>query len=54
MNREINPQVYARVGGVLYLIMIAGPVFIGETSFAVWLLIKGVRIDRWRSLTSPA
>lgn len=36
--------------GRAFLIM-AGPVFIGETSFALWLLIKGVRIERWRSLT---
>jgi hypothetical protein len=29
--------------------------FVGETSFAVWLLIKGVGIERWRSLaTVPA
>ena len=37
--------------GRLFMIM-AGPAFIGETSFALWLLIKGVRIERWRSLTS--
>jgi hypothetical protein len=37
--------------GRLFLIM-AGPAFIGETSFAVWLLIKGVRIERWRARTS--
>jgi Domain of unknown function (DUF4386) len=28
------------------------PSFIGEVSLALWLLIKGVRIERWRSLTS--
>jgi hypothetical protein len=40
--------------GRAFLLM-AGPVFIGETSLALWLLIKGVRIDRWRSLaTLPA
>jgi hypothetical protein len=37
--------------GRAFMIM-AGPAFIGETSFAVWLLIKGVRIERWRSFTS--
>jgi hypothetical protein len=29
-------------------IIMAAPVSLGETSFAVWLLIKGVRMDRWR------
>jgi Domain of unknown function (DUF4386) len=38
-----------QLAGRAFMIM-AGPVFIGETSLAVWLLIKGVRIDRWRSL----
>ena len=37
--------------GRAFMIM-AGPAFIGETSFAVWLVIKGVGIERWRSLTS--
>ncbi|HUR80887.1 MAG TPA: DUF4386 domain-containing protein, partial [Thermoanaerobaculia bacterium] len=39
-----------RFAGRAFMIM-AAPVFLGETSFAVWLLIKGVRVDRWRSLT---
>jgi hypothetical protein len=26
--------------------------FIAETSFAVWLIVKGVRIETWRSLTT--
>lgn len=30
--------------------IILGPAFIGETSFAVWLMIKGVRIERWREV----
>ena len=42
-----------RLADRAFMIM-AAPAFIGETSFAVWLLIKGVRIERWRSLTSPA
>jgi len=37
--------------GRMFMIM-AGPAFIGETSFALWLLIKGVRIEKWHSLTS--
>ena len=37
--------------GPAFMIM-AAPVFVGETSFALWLLIKGVRIEEWRSLTS--
>jgi hypothetical protein len=28
--------------------LMAAPVFIGETSFAVWLLVKGVRMEGWR------
>ncbi len=34
-----------------FMIM-AAPAFIGETSFALWLLIKGVRIEEWRSATT--
>jgi hypothetical protein len=37
--------------GRLFMIM-AAPVFIGETAFALWLLIKGVRMEQWRSCTS--
>jgi len=33
--------------GRAFMIM-AGPAFIGETSFALWLLFKGVRIETWR------
>ena len=40
-----------QLSGIAFMIM-AGPVFIGETSFALWLLIKGVRIKEWRLLTS--
>ncbi len=40
-----------RLAGRAFMIM-ALPVFLGETSFAVWLLIKGVRMERWRSLTA--
>ncbi len=40
-----------QLAGVAFMIM-AAPVFVGETSFALWLLIKGVRIERWRALTS--
>jgi hypothetical protein len=40
-----------QLSGLAFTIM-AGPAFIGETSFALWLLIKGVNIERWRSMTS--
>lgn len=40
--------------GRLFMIM-ALPVFLGEVSLALWLLIKGVGIERWRTLNaSPA
>jgi len=37
--------------GQAFMIM-AVPVLAGEMSFALWLLIKGVGIERWRSLTT--
>jgi hypothetical protein len=43
----LAPQFAGRV-----FMIIAVPAFVGETSFAVWLLSKGVGIERWRSLTS--
>jgi hypothetical protein len=39
--------------GRLFMIM-AAPVFVGETAFALWLLIKGVRMEGWRAMTSGA
>jgi hypothetical protein len=30
------------------------PVFVGETSLSLWLLIKGVRVDRWRQVAAAA
>lgn len=39
-----------RLAGLAFMIM-AAPVFIGETSFALWLLIKGVRIERWHAMS---
>lgn len=42
----LAPQVAGRV-----FMIIAGPAFVGEAAFALWLLIKGVRIQEWRSLT---
>ena len=39
----LAPQFAARA----FMIMVL-PAFIGETSFALWLVIKGVRIDKWR------
>ncbi len=78
---DATPQIYARLGGGLYLAIIALgivaqvvvrdqlvngltvflapafagpvflvimlPVFIGETSVSLWLLIKGVNVERW-------
>ena len=38
-----------RFAGPAFMIM-GVPVFLGEVSFAVWLLTKGVRIERWRAL----
>jgi hypothetical protein len=40
-----------QLAGRLFMFM-AIPAFLGETSFAVWLLIKGVNTERWRSLAS--
>lgn len=42
----LAPQFAGRV----FPVMIVS--FVGEMSVALWLLIKGVRIERWRSLTS--
>jgi hypothetical protein len=39
-----------RFAGGAFLIM-ALPVFLGEMSFAIWLLIRGVGIEKWRLLT---
>jgi hypothetical protein len=40
-----------RLSGVAFMIM-AAPAFVGESSLALWLLIKGVRLERWHSLTA--
>ena len=40
-----------QLAGGAFMIM-AAPVFIGEISLALWLLIKGVQMERWRALTS--
>jgi len=40
-----------RLSGPMFMVM-GVPAFIGEMSFAVWLLTKGVRIERWRELTT--
>jgi hypothetical protein len=37
-----------QLAGVAFMIM-AAPVLLGEGSFAVWLLFKGVRMERWRT-----
>src|SRR5436305_11218069 len=94
---EASPQAYARIGGVLYLIIIVAgilgellprilgvlmpiaglcyltnsfalllvpelaarlfpwvllPCFVAETSFCLWLLVKGVNVPRWREAAS--
>jgi hypothetical protein len=41
------------LAGLAFLIM-AAPVFLGETSLAVWLLVKGVRMEGWRARTATA
>lgn len=40
-----------RLAGPMFMVM-GVPAFVGEMSFAVWLLTKGVRIERWRELTT--
>ena len=40
-----------QLAGGMFLLM-AIPAFLGETSFAVWLLVKGVGLERWRALMS--
>lgn len=40
-----------RFAGPMFMVM-GVPAFIGEMSFAVWLLTRGVRMEGWRSLTS--
>lgn len=42
----------AFAGQVFLVIML--PVFIGETSLSLWLLIKGVNAERWRLVSSRA
>jgi hypothetical protein len=36
------------------LMLIAAPVLIGEVSFALWLLIKGVRMEQWRAMNEES
>ncbi len=40
---ELSPQTYARVGGILYLFIIA------ELALALWLTIKGVNLPLWNA-----
>jgi hypothetical protein len=62
---EFSPQRYARSGGTLYLaIIVLGafadlispailiPPLIGETSFCLWLLVKGVNVGKWQECVS--
>lgn len=41
----LAPQFSGRV-----FLFIAGPAFVGEAAVAVWLLIRGIDVARWRSL----
>ena len=43
---EQSPQRYARIGGVVYLAIIALGIF-GELGFALWLIFKGVNVQQW-------
>ncbi len=55
---ESSPQLSARTGGALYLAVIVPgvfaeavrllPSFIGEASLCLWLLVKGVNVQKWR------
>jgi hypothetical protein len=42
-----------RLAGRAFLLLLA-PAFVGEFSFALWLLIQGVRIEEWRRVTGAA
>jgi hypothetical protein len=33
--------------------IIAGPAFVGEASFCLWLLVKGVNIEKWEEKHTP-
>lgn len=37
------------LSGTVFM-FIAGPAFVGEASVALWLLLKGVRLEAWRAL----
>ena len=59
-DARFSPAHYARIGGILYLLIITaglfaqfvrGPASIGELSFAVWLTVKGVTLAGWREIT---
>jgi len=34
--------------------VIAGPAFIGEASFCIYLLVKGVNLEKWSARITPA
>ena len=40
----LAPSFAARIFGVIPI-----PVFVGEASFCVWLLVKGVNLDKWKA-----
>jgi hypothetical protein len=39
---------FPSIGGIVFMAIIL-PVFIGETTLSLWLLIKGVDIDKWNA-----
>jgi hypothetical protein len=57
-NTSINtsPQFYARARGAMHLCIIAMGIFaeivLAELSLALWLLIKGVNIAKWKESTA--
>lgn len=38
---DASPRALARAEGVVYL------AFIGEATFCLWLLIKGLNVEKW-------
>lgn len=40
-----------RLAGQIFTI-VAAPVFLGEASFCLWLLIRGVNLERWERVTA--
>jgi len=41
----LAPQLAGRI-----FMIVAGPAFVGEASFCIWLLAKGLNVDKWNQL----